>query len=454
MAKTLHYDFATDKSLVAKVGPTLGITRTTLATYIDSGGLIAEASSGEARFTHSIAGDSLGLLVEEARTNLLTYSTTMLVADGWILSAAAGTSDADAAISPDGTMNAIRHKDDNGGGSSTCNLRGPEFTMSGTTTYCQSVFAKADGLNWFRLRLNDVDASGTEQAVDTYFDLANGAIGTSGADVVERGIEDYGNGWYRCWHTCTTVGGGSGVDADHVLADADLDDTVDRDGTSSVFLYGPMVEAGANPTSYIPTAGSTVTRNLDSVTTTNVSWHNENAGSIYSKAIETYDNNRFNCVTSIDAGGGNDVVRQYSDASQDAELLVRSASSEVVRISIATQYASGAEVQAISAYALNDFEHYANGTRAGTGDQLGTLPTTATTFRVGRSSSANELMNGTIAEVAYFDERLDNDTLADYSLNGLPDVGTRNYLAIMRRQSDQMRPKMKYPKTRKRLRDL
>ena len=68
---TLNLDFAKTKVL----DPRITYTRASTATFVGSNGLIQTAASGAARFDHNpTTGESLGLLVEEARTNRVTYS--------------------------------------------------------------------------------------------------------------------------------------------------------------------------------------------------------------------------------------------------------------------------------------------------------------------------------------------------------------------------------------------
>ena len=62
---------------------------------------------------------------------------------------------------------------------------------SGVNTY--SVYAKAGALNWVRIMTN---GSNTR---DMYFDLANGALGTSTyGGLIDSTITSLGSGWYRC----------------------------------------------------------------------------------------------------------------------------------------------------------------------------------------------------------------------------------------------------------------
>jgi hypothetical protein len=71
---TLDLNFAATKRL----DPRIAFTRTSTGTFVGSNGLIQTAVSGAPRFDHNPAtGESLGLLVEEARTNLLLNSATL-----------------------------------------------------------------------------------------------------------------------------------------------------------------------------------------------------------------------------------------------------------------------------------------------------------------------------------------------------------------------------------------
>ena len=49
-------------------------TRSTTGTYLGSDGLLKSAAINEARIEYDASGNCLGLLVEEARTNLMTQS--------------------------------------------------------------------------------------------------------------------------------------------------------------------------------------------------------------------------------------------------------------------------------------------------------------------------------------------------------------------------------------------
>jgi hypothetical protein len=70
----LDLNFADTKTL----DPRVSFTRASSGTYIGSDGLLKTAATNEPRFDHNpTTGESLGLLVEEPRTNLLLNSATL-----------------------------------------------------------------------------------------------------------------------------------------------------------------------------------------------------------------------------------------------------------------------------------------------------------------------------------------------------------------------------------------
>jgi len=75
---SLNLQFAADKTLTARKGPTPTFTRASTATFIGSDGLIQSAAINAARFDHDpVTLASLGLLMEESRTNLVFPSATL-----------------------------------------------------------------------------------------------------------------------------------------------------------------------------------------------------------------------------------------------------------------------------------------------------------------------------------------------------------------------------------------
>jgi hypothetical protein len=262
---TLNLDFAKTKAL----DPRVTYTRASTATFVGSNGLIQTAASGAARFDHNPAtGESLGLLVEEARTNLVLYSEQFDDAY-WIKSNA--TISANAAIAPDGALTADLLYP-NSSGSSRSIYKGVTGQTNGAL-YTVSVYAKASDIRW--IGLSSVRGNAGNDCV--WFDLVDGTKGTQRGGATGT-IAAAGNGWYRCTVTQTS-NTTTAFFGDLFLCDADNSFLVTANGTSGALIWGAQIEAGSFPTSYIPTTSATVTRAADVASMTGAnfsSWFNGN----------------------------------------------------------------------------------------------------------------------------------------------------------------------------------
>jgi len=228
---TLDLAFAQTKVLDSRITFSRGST----ATYFDANGVLQSAATNTARFDHNPAtGESLGLLVEEARTNLRTYSNAPYTSGGsgliWSLNQ----------LAPDNTMTAVKIADDTSTGQHWIQIG--EYPTMAAGTYTISVFAKAAGRNRFSIKGVNLTS--------VTFDLSSVSVisGSGGA------ITALGNGWHKCsvsettatpnfyqWFVNLNTNAGSGFQS------------YAGDGSSGVFIWGWQVEAGAFPTSYIPT---------------------------------------------------------------------------------------------------------------------------------------------------------------------------------------------------------
>ncbi len=223
----------------------LDFTRASSATRVNASGFIESVASGIPRIDY--LGGTGKILTEESCTNKIVYSSDFTQ---W-----ANTESSDAAnqtTSPDGTTNATRLTDT----TATANhiITSQSFTLSsGAAT--MSIFAKADTLNYLRLRTN-----GTSTGVRIWFDLSNGTV--THEDVTGAGhIENYGNGWYRCSVTdASNTNTGSGSLQVFLQNASGFQTTYTGSGSGSVFIWGGQYEQCNFATSYLPTTSSAVTR--------------------------------------------------------------------------------------------------------------------------------------------------------------------------------------------------
>jgi hypothetical protein len=247
----LDLNFARQKRL----DPRVTFTRGSTATYVGSDGLIKTAASGEARFDHdSDTGESLGLLIEESRTNLFTHSQDFST---WIMNNQSVT--ANATTAPDSTITAYKLVESN-----ASEFHRISISINLTGSHTMTVFAKAAERDI--LTLIPASTSGGGQPV--YFDLTNGTISASLGSATSASIQALPNGWYRCSVTDSMSGFGYPFLG---VAQTSGTESYQGDGTSGIYIWGAQLEAGSFPTSYIPTSGSTVTRAADVVSLTNSS---------------------------------------------------------------------------------------------------------------------------------------------------------------------------------------
>lgn len=244
-----------DKSF-ARVPATF--SRTSSATRVNKHGLIETVATGVPRIDYS--DGSAKLLMEPSRSNLLLRSEAFNNVY-WSLSNASLTA---SFVSPDGLNGAFKFSDDNSNtGAQSIRLSTPNITVTNNVYYTASVFCKKDQLDWMYIWINNYDGSSDYRQ---WFDIANGVVGGTGGTGTANtfaSIEDYGNGWYRC--IATYLQGAADTDVQMYIQLASADNTLaaPTDGTSSIYIFGAQLEAGSYPTSYIPTAGSAVTRSAD-----------------------------------------------------------------------------------------------------------------------------------------------------------------------------------------------
>jgi len=215
------------------------------ATYTRAGAATAETAAGAIiNFAANVPRiTDRGVLIEEARTNLLLRSQEFDNA-AWTL--LGGTVTANATAAPDGTTTADRFVEDTSTGFHHVTVSG----MGAAGAHTASVFAKPNGRNWIVVR---------NEGLDTFFNVSTGAIGTVAAGATAT-ISPAANGFFRCTVTRTMA---SAAAITFRMATADGVSSYTGDGTSGVFLWGAQLEAGAFPTSYIPTTGAAATRAAD-----------------------------------------------------------------------------------------------------------------------------------------------------------------------------------------------
>jgi len=396
---SLDLNFAATKN----VGPLVTFTRASSATYIDSAGTLRTAATDVPRFDHNpTTGESLGLLVEEQRTNLVVRSEEF---DNASWSKVLASVTANQTTAPDGTSNADKLI-----GNATLDAHYAQQSISGATSgisYTSTVFAKASELTRFEL----LHAVGSTLYVQGY-DLSNGTLltrVTAGTTAATGGfIQAVGNGWYRCGITQTSDGTTGAV-----RLTLRSGNSVTFDATSQgAFFWGAQLEAGAFPTSYIPTTTAAATRSADvaSITGANFSsWYRQDEGTVFADVVSAPNNTIVQLTADISDALGNERIFIRRTSGGLLGFAVIDGGVIQADVGAGPVISGGARFATAGSYRLNSINLATNG-QIGTEDTTATIPTPDRMF-IGQSFASTQQAGGTIKRLTYWPQRLPNSTL-------------------------------------------
>jgi hypothetical protein len=362
--------------------------------------VLQSAANNVARFDHNpVTGESLGLLIEEQRTNLLLRSAEFENAS-WTKTASSII--ANTVVAPDGTLTGDKLVEDTTTGNHF--IQQIPTVVSGLA-HTFSVYAKAGERTSFSLLMAQSTSPFTNHA-SVLFDLSAGVIATTTAG--SGTITAVGNGWYRCTVTGTTSSTGE-------ICRVTFSTT--GDGFSGIYIWGAQLEAGAFPTSYIPTVASQVTRSADAASMTGAnfsSWYRADEGTLY--------------VESINAGGIVGGTFGVSDGTNSNRMFVQSDTrSEQFAAFVQTLGTiqssltlSGAAVltsnKVAMAYRTNDLAAVRQGGTVVT-DVSATIPLVNRAIFGGSGADTAAISSGWVRKAAYYPKRLANAEIVALTQN-------------------------------------
>lgn len=387
--------------------PQATVSRASTATYPDEKGVLRTASADVLRhWWNPATGEYRGVIVEGASTNLCTHSQEFDNAGIWAVVNLNVT--ANAVVAPDSTTTADKLY--------VSTATGEHYIQDNCTasagTHVASVFVKAAEYNHFRFLIVHNGESSVTSAL--LFDLDSGPTQTTNALITDGGMEDYGNGWRRCWvkYTLTAAATNNYIRI-QLLQTIGGGPTFTGDGVSGIYAWGATIEKNTEMTSYIPTSGATATRALDSVWFSGSDfsdWYNATEGTfIVSSSLAR--------VPTVDAK----FLDVGSTANDRFTFMYTSAGSTAIKIftagpNIFNSAPTGATTLTVNqkitvgmTYKSSDFASAGLGGNLTTSSS-GAVPT-VDRLNIGMAFTGLEQINGFVSYIAYFPRQISDSLL-------------------------------------------
>ena len=394
----LALDFTT-ASLDSRVTFTRTTGASNPATYVNSSGVVTVATNNQPRFDYDpVTLACKGLLIEESRTNLMTYSSDYSNA---IWGTKSGISLASGVAAPDVSTSTLVENTSAG-----TRYVGQTATVTTATAYTATVYMKKGTTNIGAMSVVESPNQGFWT-----FDLNTGVVGNNvvSSKASTASITDAGGGWYRCSITITTAATSISV---RILPVTSVSVATGAVG-DNINVWGAQLEAGAFATSYIPTTTAALTRNADvaTMTGTNFSdWFNASEGTFACKFQLKSTSQVSTSMLSANGGSTNNRIEigLRSTGTNVSVVTVSAATTAILDFGSPTTNVTNQTI----AYKENSFAGAKNGGTIGT-DSAGTIPTVSVLDIGSRASSA--FCNGWIQNVNYWPQRVTNNEAQAFS---------------------------------------
>jgi len=322
----------------------LTFSRASTATRVNSSGLIEAVASNVPRIDYT-GGGCGKLLLEPQRTNLAIVDTFSVYAGASVSS--------ETVTNPEGTTSNVYSILGVGG----FRYNGDISFVVGNNYVCGH-FMKYNGV---AVTLTASPASGTIISANGTFGFDSGGTPSKSGDV---DYIEYPNGWYYVYAEVTCISSGA---------------TKVNFGISSgsILVWKSQYELGSYPTSYIPTAGSTVTRVADNAySSTDASLFNSLEGTLFLQA-EALINGGSNRYLTISNGTVSTYVR-ISYATATGYITAQLYNGGVVQASYDYLTTQNQNNKIAVKYGTNIFQFWFNGTKVYEKTSSVTPPTSGT----------------------------------------------------------------------------
>ena len=379
---SLKLDFANARAL----DPRITFTRASTATYVGKDGLIKTAGVNEPRFDHDPAtGESLGLLIEEERTNLFQYNNNPTTN-------ASGTATKSTVqiVLPSGETGPALETDADAFAENYRNITATANTNPGYLTfYAKKKSAGSTGTLTITMEGGGTARSFNSASInsDTWTKISTTHDWSSSNSTLRR-YDIYFNG--------------SGNTSD---------------GDTSFYVAFQQFEEATFPTSYIPTSGSTVTREVEYGYTTDMNFYNQNEGSVLSEVkLFDFGNTPGKVIWSLNqvGGFGEGIYYVNENGSNNINYSVQNGGSQFS----GGDFTSNDFIKSAIGFKKNSMINYFNGSLVGTEDTSGNIPNNIGRLVIGNNawgsstpSNALNPANCHIKSFSYYPKRLTNTQL-------------------------------------------
>lgn len=367
------------------------LTRSSIARYYNSSGIIVQAAVNEPRFEYDPETLApLGLKLEPARTNTFTYSQDFTNA-AWVKTniSAAATS----VVAPDGSATALKMSGSGVAGAS--NLQRRDLAFTAATAYSLSVFVKADTASFIYLAL-PAAAFGVLQQVNFNLAGAGSFIVISGAP--SASIRRLPNGWFRLSISATTTAS--------MAAAAWVAFGFNQATTTGVVLWGAQLEVGPAPSSYVPAVVAAATRSADNAYIDDLSpWMRAGEGTLYAEFSDMSGPSTSFFLSLGTTSSSVSRIALWSNTNKiSAGQVLDDSGGTSFGQSIGTAVSLGQRVKQALAFRKDDFQMAVNG-QLGAVDTSGILPTVSR-LTLGARGLGTTPMSGHLRTVRYYPYRL------------------------------------------------
>jgi hypothetical protein len=389
----LALDFTT-----ASLDPRVTFTRAgNTATVVNSSGFIAPINADLPRFDYDpVTLVCKGLLIEEARTNILTYSNdfrdTATAGSTRLWSWGVVTVTAAAAVSPDSTTNASKLISTAVSGFHSLQIS--SGTRTASIAYTFTFYAKAAEIGFCYPNFTS-GLTGTQ--IGGLVNLSTGATSGVSAGLMLTTL-NFGNGWWKI--TATATGSAATTAFNCTINTTNSSGTLNHtgNGVDGIYIYGAQLEAGAFATSYIPTTTTSLIRNADVATMTGANfsdWWQVGAGGAQVQVLPSTVSG-IRPLIQFNDGTSNEIIALRGNTT-NPELQIVDGGTPQAQIDAGT-IAANTPYSLTGWWDTNDCKARKD-LGAVVTDTTATIPT-VTQMRIG--SDGTNYLNGTLATIDYY----------------------------------------------------